>query len=77
MRFLRDEDRPDHLTMTRHDLSDIDIDSVDEFVSLLEALVEKADHAGVDVRGAWEVETSGSVIHWEVEIWELDRSSED
>ena len=57
--------------MTRDPLEDLSIGSIDEFERALAALVEKADNAGVDVRGAWAFETRGSIHHWEVEIVEL------
>lgn len=57
--------------MTRDQLSDVQITTAEEFESVLAAAVEKAVHADVDVRGAWEFETRGSTHDWEVEIVEL------
>ena len=58
------------------DLADVEITSSDEFRAVLAEAVEKADHAGVDVRGAWEFETRGSTHDWEAEIHELVRDRE-
>lgn len=63
--------------MTRDQLSDVQITTAAEFESVLEAAVEKAIHADVDVRGPWEFETRGSTHNWEVEIVELARESDD
>lgn len=66
-------------TMPRDYLTDVDITDADDFQTALAELVEKADHAGVDVRGAWAFETRGSVHNWELEIIELanERIGED
>lgn len=59
--------------MSQHDLSDVSIEREEDFEALLAEAVQKADHAGVDVRGAWEFRTKGSTYHWEVLIVEVDR----
>lgn len=63
--------------MTQNPLSDVSITNSEEFERVLAALVENADHGGVDVRGAWEFKTRGSIHEWEVEITELARKSDD
>ena len=62
--------------MTRDYLFDAEITSSDEFKAILAEAFEKADNAGVDVRGAWEFETTGSVRNWEVEVVELLREDD-
>ncbi len=59
--------------MTRNQLDDGSITSDDDFEAILAEAVEKATKAGVDVRGAWEFRTRGSVHDWEVQIIELAR----
>lgn len=59
--------------MNEDALSDIDVEGPDDFEDLLAQMIEKADHAGVDVRGAWEFRTKGSTYYWEVLIVEVDR----
>jgi hypothetical protein len=49
------------------------ISSSKAFESALAAIVESAVAEGVDVRGAWEFETRGSLLEWEVNVSELDR----
>jgi hypothetical protein len=63
--------------MTRDLLSDISIESSEEFEAVLAAAVEKAVESDVDVRGAWEFRTRGSTHDWEVEIIELARYTDD
>lgn len=63
--------------MTRNDLADVTITDSEEFETVLAAVVEKAVESGVDVRGAWEFETRGSIHNWEVEIVELAKNSRD
>ena len=62
--------------MTRDRLADGDISSSEEFKAILAEVVEKADNAGVDVRGAWEFKTRSLIHDWEVEIVELIRDEE-
>ena len=69
---LRVEDRGP-LSMTRKQLDDGSITSKDEFEAILAEAVEKAIKADVDVRGAWEFQTRGSIHDWEVQITELAR----
>lgn len=57
--------------MTRNHLDDDAITTDEEFRAVLAEAVQQADHAGVDVRGAWEFETVGSTLNWELEIVEL------
>lgn len=59
--------------MTRDPLSDLTVTSSEEFETVLAAAIEQAIDAGVDIRGAWEFETRGSIHDWEVEIVELSR----
>lgn len=62
----------------REDHTDeFELESITDFEMYLAALIEQAEQADMDVRGAWEFQTVGSVRHWEVEIWELDRSRDD
>jgi hypothetical protein len=63
--------------MTRDPLTDVSIESSDEFEAVLAAAVEKAIEANVDVRGAWEFRTRGSIHHWDVQIVELARDLDD
>lgn len=62
--------------MTRDTLADVRITSEDDFRAVLSELFEKAIHADVDVRGAWEFRTGGSTHDWEVEVVELAREVE-
>ena len=57
--------------MTRDLLTDVSITTADEFEAVLAATVENATQSDVDVRGAWEFTTRGSIHDWEVEIVEL------
>lgn len=57
--------------MTRDTLADVTVDSAEDFEALLASLVETAHGDGVDVRGAWEFQTAGSTLNWEVKIHEL------
>lgn len=57
--------------MTDDQLSDVSVASAEEFEAVLAEAVEKAVHADVDVRGAWEFRTRGSTYDWEVTITEL------
>lgn len=59
--------------MTGDKLADVRITSEDDFRAVLSELFEKALHADVDVRGAWEFRSGGSVHNWEVEVVELAR----
>jgi len=65
--------------MTRDLLTDVSITTTEEFEAVLAAAVEKATKADLDVRGAWEFTTRGSIHDWEVEIVELasDREGEE
>lgn len=63
--------------MTRDPLTDVSIQTAEEFEAVLAAAVEKAVKADVDVRGAWEFQTRGSTHDWEVEIIELARDRDD
>jgi hypothetical protein len=62
--------------MTRH-IPDGSITTDADFRAALAEATEQAITAGVDVRGAWEFQTGGSVHNWEVEIYELARESDD
>ena len=62
-------------TMTRDTTRDTPITSQDAFQSALATLVESAISNDIDIRGAWEFQTSGSPLEWEVTISELDRSA--
>jgi len=53
------------------------IPSAAEFESALADAVESAIENDVDVRGAWEFETDGSIHYWELNIVELARDVED
>jgi hypothetical protein len=57
--------------MTAKHIADGSITTKRNFEAVLAAAVEQAINADLDVRGAWEFETGGSVHHWEVEIYEL------
>ncbi|RQG87035.1 hypothetical protein EA462_15455 [Natrarchaeobius halalkaliphilus] len=59
--------------MTRDQPGDGSITNADDFEAALAEVVEKAVEADVDVRGAWEFRTRGSIHEWEVEIIELAR----
>lgn len=63
--------------MTRNQLPDGSISNSEDFRAVLAEAVEKAIHADVDVRGAWEFRTRGSTHDWEVEIIELAKYSDD
>lgn len=63
--------------MTRDPFSDLTITSSEEFEAVLAVAIEQAVDAGVDIRGAWEFDTRGSVHDWEVEIMALARESDD
>jgi hypothetical protein len=63
--------------MTRDHNSDLQIATVEEFESMLAAIVEEATESDVDVRGAYEFQTDGSIHEWEVEIVELAREPDD
>jgi hypothetical protein len=52
-------------------IADGAISTDQDFEAALAAAVEQALTAGVDVRGAWEFETGGSVENWEIEVFEL------
>lgn len=60
--------------MTRDTTIEMPISSSAAFETALALLVQSAVTEGVDVRGAWEFETDGSILEWEVQISELDRS---
>jgi hypothetical protein len=60
--------------MTRDQLSDISIGTAAEFEEVLAEAVERAIANGVNVRGAWELQTRGSTDNWDVEIFELTRT---
>lgn len=62
--------------MTRDQLTDVPITTPDEFEAVLAEAIERAIHAGIDVRGAWEFQTRGSILDWEVEISELMKDSD-
>lgn len=62
--------------MTRDHTVTTPITSIQEFQTALAAIVETAVVNGIDVRGAWEFQTSGSTHNWEVEISELAKSFE-
>lgn len=49
------------------------IESAVAFETALAALIESAAENDVNVRGAWELDTSGSTHHWEVNVVELAR----
>lgn len=57
--------------MTDEPLHDVHIRNSSEFHSVITTAIEKALKNGVDVRGAWQVQTNGSIHDWEVEIFEL------
>lgn len=63
--------------MTCDPLSDLTVTSGEEFEAVLAAAIEQATGAGVDIRGAWEFESRGSIHDWEVEILELARKPDD
>lgn len=63
--------------MSRKRLNDVTIESPEEFEAVLAEAVEKAIKADVDVRGAWEFQTGGSIHDWEVAIVELARSHDE
>ena len=63
--------------MTRDPLADVSIESAEEFEAALAAVVENAVKSNVDVRGAWEFRTRGSIHDWEVEIFELATDNDD
>lgn len=60
--------------MTRDQLDDLEITTSSEFEAVLTTAVREANHAGVDVCGAWEFEARDSPTWWEVEIFELHRT---
>ncbi|ELZ81823.1 hypothetical protein C453_17444 [Haloferax elongans ATCC BAA-1513] len=60
--------------MTRDKLKDVTVTSVEDFESVLAEAIERATAEGVDVRGAWEFQTSGSPHDWEVQVVELARN---
>lgn len=64
-------------TMTRDQFSDITITTTNEFRDALAVIVETAIKEDVDVRGAWEFQTAGSIYNWEVEVVELAKDLED
>ena len=59
--------------MTNDRTIETPIRSSKAFESALAAIVESAVEEDVDVRGAWEFETRGSTLEWEVNVTELDR----
>lgn len=63
--------------MTRDYLSDGAITTADEFEGVLAEAVEQAIAEGVEVRGAWEFQTRGSTLDWEIQVVELDRDHDD
>ena len=62
--------------MTERHITDGSITSEEDFEAALAEATEQAIKAGVDVRGAWEFQTGGSVHNWEVEVYELSRDSD-
>lgn len=67
----------DPLIMTRNQLSDVSITSPEEFEAVLAEVVENAVESDIEVRGAWEFRTRGSIHEWEVKVIELDRRFDD
>lgn len=63
--------------MTRDTTRDDTGSGPEEFRAALAATVEAAVADGIDVRGAWEVETGGSSQDWEIQIVELVREDDD
>lgn len=63
--------------MSEKNLTDGTITTEQDFEALLADAVEQAITAGIDVRGAWEFETGGSVHNWEIEVLELHRDYEE
>lgn len=63
--------------MTRDQLQDVAFSSADDFEDVLAEAVERAIKQGIDVRGAWELQTRGSGLNWEVEIIELAKEFDD
>jgi hypothetical protein len=57
------------MTSDRNDSRDIR--STADFEGALEALLQRAIDGGIDVRGAWTVQTTGSIRTWDVEVVEL------
>jgi hypothetical protein len=57
--------------MTRDPLHDVSIESSDDFEAVLAAAVKNATDADVDVRGAWEFRTRGTIHGWEITVFEL------
>lgn len=62
--------------MTRDHTIETPITDATEFQTALATIVESAIEEGVDVRGAWEFCTRGSILEWEVNVTELDRSAD-
>jgi hypothetical protein len=56
------------------DISVSTITSPETFRNALATVIGAATARGVDVRGAWEFETRGSTLEWDIKISEVDRS---
>jgi len=62
--------------MTRNHHIETPITSAEAFEDALATLVGSAIENDVNVRGAWEFETRDSTLEWDVNISELDRTSD-
>lgn len=63
--------------MTSNQTIEMPITSSTAFESALATLVNSAVDNDVNVRGAWEFQTSGSTLEWDVNIAKLDRTHTD
>ena len=63
--------------MTKRYLTGGSITTDQDFEAALAEATEQAIKAGVDVRGAWEFQTAGSVHNWEVEVFELAKDPDE
>jgi hypothetical protein len=57
--------------MTPTQLTDVTIDTAEDFESVLADAAELASESNIDIEGAWQFDTNRSTIHWEAEIYQL------